>query len=334
VDDDKAGKAQAAEKPTSRRADWRRWLTSPAVATLGFLLPAVVGYAIAQVDKGADLKFTTSDEFLAWTGSIVWGVTVWVAMSLGLLPTLQELSKLFDKEEPAIPIRGLFGLYAFYATLLLVILTRVEPTQKIVSILPLDHFTLRIRIFLAIGLAAAAPVVVIVWLVAERLRLLKALLEPPASPVDSGRHVKELQVLWRCSARSLLVASITVSVSVIQTAALRNALLAYDRNTWEQRFPASTLVFYGAFFTAAFAAVYVPALLAWRSRAQQLVDLLYQTPDNGKPDESWMKGRTLLEQLLGINTGAMASFSGLVAIFSPLATSLLTAFVPQLGNPQ
>lgn len=95
-----------------------------------------------------------------------------------------------------------------------------------------------------------------------------------------------------------------------------------------ERFPASALLLYGAFFTAAFAAVYMPTLLRWRARARQLVDAIYRTPGDGKPDETWTKGRAALEQLLGINIGIMAQLSGMLAIFGPLVTSLLAGFVP------
>ena len=50
-------------------------------------------------------------------------------------------------------------------------------------------------------------------------------------------------------------ASVAVSLAVVVTGALRNALLAYAPAIWEVAFPASTLLLYGAFFTVAFAAV-------------------------------------------------------------------------------
>lgn len=141
-------------------------------------------------------------------------------------------------------------------------------------------------------------------------------------------------MLWRCSVRSLAAASVAVSLAVVVTGALRNALLAYDRDPWEEAFPASSLLLYGAFFTVAFAAIYMPTLLTWRTRARQLVDAVYPTPGDGKPDETWTKGRAALEQLLGVNIGVMAQLSGMLAIFGPLAASFLTGFVPQLANGQ
>jgi hypothetical protein len=70
--------------------------------------------------------------------------------------------------------------------------------------------------------------------------------------------------------------------------------------------PGSALLLYGAFFTVISAAVYMPTLLTWRSRAHQLVDVVYPIPDDGRPDEGWTKGRAALEQLLDINFGVMA----------------------------
>ena len=67
----------------------------------------------------------------------------------------------------------------------------------------------------------------------------------------------------------------------------------------------------------------MPTLFTWRSRARQLVDAVYPIPDDGKPDEAWMKGRAALEQRLGINIGIMAQLSGMLAIFGPLVASFL-----------
>jgi hypothetical protein len=305
------------------------WLTSPPVRTLPLLLPAMAGFAIVQVRLGGDAKFTGSDEFLVWSGLIAVTVAVWVAMSLSLFPTVRELRSLFGNDGPAIPVRGLVGIYAMYAALLAVVFIRWAQLT-----LPLGHSSFRIRAILAIGLAAGAPTIVALWLISERLRRLYPLLAGSAPLSNAGDRVEELRTLWRCSVRSLATASVAVSLAVVMLGALRNALLAYDPTTWEAAFPASTLLLYGAFFTVAFAAVYMPTLLTWRSRARQLVDAVYPIPDDGKPDEAWMKGRAALEQLVGINIGITAQLSSMLAIFGPLAASFLAGFIPQLASGQ
>jgi hypothetical protein len=314
----------------SRTAAWRGWIDSPAVRTLAVFLPAAAGFAIVQVNKGGDASFTTSGEFIVWSALIAVAVAIWVAMSLGLLQTVRELRGLFRDRGPALPVPGLFGVYGLYAAVLFAILTLGGrgPTP------PLDHAAFRTRTILAIGLATAAPTVVTLWLVAERLRRLQPLLTAEAPLPDAGDRIDELRTLGRCSVRSLAAASVSVSLAVVLAGALRNALLAYNPEYWSEAFPASVLLLYGAFFTAAFAAVYMPALLTWRSRARQLVDAIYRVPDNGKPDEAWTTGRAALEQLLGINISVMAQLSGMLAIFGPLATSFLAGFVPQLANGQ
>jgi hypothetical protein len=322
------GEAHAATAADHTTA-WRSWLASPAVRTLAVFLPTAAGFAIAQVDKGGDARFTTSLEFFVWSGLIAVAVAVWVAMSLGLLPTVRELRSLFGDDGPAIPVSGLFGIYALYAAVLFAVLTAGNRPM-----IPLDHFSFRIRTVFVIGLASAAPTVVALWLVAERLRRLRPLLAAGAPLSNAGERVEELRMLWRCSVRSLAAASVAVSLAVVLAGAMRNALVAYDPATWKEAFPESGLLLYGALFTVAFAAVYMPTLLTWRGRARQLVDAVYQTPVDGKPDEAWMKGRTALEQLLGINIGLMAQLSGMLAIFGPLAASFLATFVPQLANGQ
>ena len=329
MDDHIVSEAQVATS-TGHRTAWRSWLASPALRTLAVFLPAAAGFAIAQVDRGGDTKFTTSGEFFIWSGLVAVAVAVWVAMSLGLLQTVRELRDLFGDDGPAIPVPGLVGLYAVYAAVLFAVLALGGRGPS----LPLDHFVLRTRTILAIGLVSAAPTVVTLWLVAERLRRLHPPLGAGTPLSNAGDRVEELRTLGRCSVRSLAAASVAVSLAVLLAGALRNALLAYDRAFWEKAFPASSLLLYGAFFTIAFAAVYMPTLLTWRSRARELVDAVYRTPGDGKPDEAWMNGRAALQQLLGINIGLMAQLSGMLAIFGPLATSFLAGFVPQLTSGQ
>jgi hypothetical protein len=136
--------------------------------TLAVLLPTVVGYAILQVGKGGDPRFTTSPEFGVWSVLVAVAIAVWVTVSLGLLDTLRELGGLFRDGRPVIPVAGLFGMYALYAAGLYAALTLGGKAP----VLPLDHFALRTRTILAIGLVSAAPTVVTLWLVSERLRRL------------------------------------------------------------------------------------------------------------------------------------------------------------------
>jgi hypothetical protein len=150
---------------------WRSWLASPAVRTLPVLLPALAGFAILQVGKGGDAEFTESDEFLVWSGLNAVTVAAWVAMCFGLLPTVRQLRGLFGDDRPAIPVLGLFGIYALYAALLLAAFT-VWAGMTI----PLGHYSFRIRTIVAVGLLAAAPTVVTLWLISERLRRLHPLL--------------------------------------------------------------------------------------------------------------------------------------------------------------
>jgi hypothetical protein len=85
----------------------RSWLASPAVRMLAVLLPALAGFAIIQVDKGGDARFTTSDEFLIWSGLNAAAFAAFAAVSLGLIPTVRELRGLFGDDGPAIPVPGL-----------------------------------------------------------------------------------------------------------------------------------------------------------------------------------------------------------------------------------
>lgn len=83
-----------------------------------------------------------------------------------------------------------------------------------------------------------------------------------------------------------LTATSVVSCRQAQPVAVTNRASVVIGGLWKLlSFPGRDVVLIGALLTGVFAAMYILTLLAWRSRARQLVDAVYPTPPTGKPDE-------------------------------------------------
>ena len=185
----------------------------------------------------------------------------------------------------------------------------------------------RTNSLLLVALVAAAPMVTAVWLAHEQcLRLGDKLPERPL-----GDNVRELLELWRLMVTCIAAFASGVVVALITSGALRATQLAAHPDD-QDRFPASNVLFYGAFFAVMLTLLALPMVVTWRARARELVKVAHPLPADGLPTEDWAKGRARLEATLHLDRGLLANPLTALTIFTPLVTSLLAAFVPQLGG--
>ena len=285
------------------------------------LLPAGVGFALFQVGKGGrDWWLTSTDDFTAWSVWVGFTFALWIALGVRSLSLTGTLRALFPTAVTAIRLPVMFALAVVYAGAIgSVLVTADGPPPWVYGdwcrcILPLDpHFKVRVAVVIFIGLIAAVPSVVVLWLVAEALQWVQGLLETDTCD-SAGQRLDELRTLWRCSMATLGALSVALSAAALVIGGLSKLL----------GFPGRDVVLIGALLTGVFAAVYVPVLLAWRSRARQLVDTVYPTPPTGKPDADWTEGRARMMQLIGLDVGLPTRLSNAVVALAPLEAALLT----------
>ena len=179
-------------------------------------LPAAAGFAIVQVNQGGDARFTTSGEFFVWSALIAVAVAMWVVIGLNMLQTVRELLGLFGDRGPRFQFLAYSGSTDCTPACCSPSSRWRPGSDDSTRSLHPTH-----RTILAIGLATAAPTVVTLWLVAERLRRLQPLLTWQAPLPDARDRVDELRTLGRCSVRSLAAASVSVSLAVLLAGARR-----------------------------------------------------------------------------------------------------------------
>ncbi|MER5934965.1 hypothetical protein [Streptomyces sp. NPDC002054] len=271
--------------------------------------PAVGGYWLFQSDSA---RFEGSDEYLAWS---VWAgvaMAIWLAIGVRLSGTVRQLRTSFEPHTPAAPMWVLCVVYALFATLIAIPFHQA----KLPAAVAFDSFQARVWVVVVIGLMSAAPAVFAIWLVAERLRQLRQLLQTANGLGSPGHRIDELRRLWQHSLTALAALSVALSVGVFTIEGLR-ALASTEA------FPPWKMLLLGLFLTIAFASVYVPMLLSWRGCSRQLVNAVYMTPATGKPGESWTQGRARLMRLLGLEVGLVKRLSDALIVLAPLAASLL-----------
>ncbi|MET8630727.1 hypothetical protein ABZW30_44765 [Kitasatospora sp. NPDC004669] len=308
----------------------RPWATSPAVSSLLVLPPAAGGYMLFESNSGyfsnlAGSNF--SDAYRSWSVWVGIAFAIWVAIGVSLLGTVRQLRGLFTPDPPAIPVRGLFVIYLAYAALIASPLQVAGVPRPALS----TDFEVRVKVVLAVGLAAGAPAVITIWLVADRLRQLRRLLRRADTLGSPGDRIDELRRLWQYSLAALAALSGALSVGVLTIDGVRAlaVVVEVDKGSVAGAFPLWMMLLVGLFLTIAFALVYVPMLLSWRGCAHQLVDTVYPTPTTGMPDDDWTQGRARLTELLGLDVGLMKRLSNTFLVLAPLAVSIFTVLVKQ-----
>ncbi|MGW5189877.1 hypothetical protein ACWEOO_11520 [Kribbella sp. NPDC004138] len=191
---------------------------------------------------------------------------------------------------------------------------------------PVNELGPRTNAVLFAGLAAATPWLVLVWLGLDAARALDVV-QLAKLPHDGLESLLQLRRLLIGSAGAF---SVGVVAALLTSGALRNAMLAYDPDRTD--FPASSVLLYGAVFAIVLTVLTLPFASVWRSRARGFVDEVFALPADGKITEAWVADRERLEHLLRIDVGLLRSPLTALNVFAPLVTSLLAAFVPQLGS--
>ncbi|WP_433567009.1 hypothetical protein ACQP1O_18590 [Nocardia sp. CA-151230] len=291
------------------------WLRSPAARSLLVLLPIVAGFALFQVGKGNNpLLLANLDSFNAWSVWVGCTFAIWIALGVRSLSLVGTVRALFPTAVPAIPQPVMFALAAVYAVAIGSILVAACGSLTNPYYGPLEaHFDARVKVVVFVGVIATVPSVVALWLIAEALQWTQDLLQINTSD-SAGQRFDELRTLWGCSMATLGALSLALSAAVVVVAGLSKFL----------GFQSQDVVLIGALLAAVFVAVYIPTFLAWRSRARQLVDAVYPTPQTGKPDEGWIEGRARMMQLIGLDVGLPTRLSNAVVALAPFEVAVLT----------
>jgi hypothetical protein len=147
----------------------------------------------------------------------------------------------------------------------------------------------------------------------------------------AGGRVAISELLWIRAQLHLFLTMLALVIggNVLTVGAMRGVMLADGLPGTEA--PVVILLLYGATMTGLLALVYIPAYLAWQSRARELRDELFPLPPDGRADHDWYIGRADLEGLLNLKVSAGSAFIAGLGLLAPFAGSLVSAIIPGIG---
>jgi hypothetical protein len=300
------------------------------------MLAAVVGLALGAgviyIDAGswnqATKSFAKSSAFQFWVGLLAAQTMLW---TLALPPLLSLFRRQWRARRLGALRREVVPSALVLSSLVaaLVILPRL--TQKLPDFMP--HRALKVDVLTGLALIVALLASMSIWLIRSRAETLQG-----AQPIN--KHTLDTFSRMRSDLERLLgFLGLVIGLAVLASAALRHvALLADEKAAFalpgnkKVDFPADTVVLYGLVLSLILALVYLPSYLTLQQTGQRLRDRIQPLPEPDDPQfEAHLAKRKAIDELLGLQVSASASFRAGVFILTPLLGSL-TSLLPKLGG--
>ncbi|MFB6723916.1 hypothetical protein ACFCV3_27305 [Kribbella sp. NPDC056345] len=199
----------------------------------------------------------------------------------------------------------------------------------VVPDLPVQSLQLRTGAVLLCGMLAAIPWLTIVWLAHAECR---ELWQRDDDPLDEPQaHIRRLERLWQLLIVCVGAFMLGVAAAVASAGAIRGAFVSAHPDRADE-FPPSNVLLYGGMFALGLAVIGIPMAVAWRNRAQQLVEHMCPLPASGRPSEEWLQERHRIEHLLHLDISILRNPLTILSVIAPLIVSALAAFLPQVAG--
>ena len=299
----------------TRSGPWRG-LAPPLMTILagvGFaagVLVMVVGYG-----GGPSKDFIGKQETIAWIITVAFQVAFWAVASVALWSDVLKLRRTAGRREWLVLGLGVLAVFAIIGLPLFF----TQPLKN-----PLLYARPRLLALQVVaGLLVLLPGLLAIWLLALAFARDDPLRDKPAAPPGLER-VRAFLDQRAALLRSGSLLGATIGLATLASGALRNALIAADRDS----FSATMVLAYGAFFTALLALVYVPAYQCMQSAGRRLLEAaapeeLPDSPTYG----TYKTTRAAFEDVLQVKVGPADSFRIATAVLAPLVSGVITVLV-------
>ncbi len=316
-----------------------RW---PAPTTTVAVLVVFFGAAIL-LGLGADDETNASKVFIDDVPWNVWLLVAAGAIVIFVLLFQRAVRMVIDLERWGVRVSGARRLvYVAIATGAVVLAMLFQLKAGYSPDLPVTHLGARTRAVLWAGLVTSIPWVTLVWLAHDEARLIGSDSDDEGLEATLARLLK----LWRLLVSCIGAFALGVVAAISTSGALRAAFISVHPDCNDkypdpqsppsgivcgETFPPANVLFYGAFFAVLLTIIAAPLVASWRQRAQELVERTYPLPATGMPDDTWVADRARLSKILQLDVPILRNPLIALSIFTPLITSTLAAFIPQLG---
>ncbi|MBP2328496.1 hypothetical protein JOF56_008881 [Kibdelosporangium banguiense] len=302
------------------KTHWLRPVFVPAVALVSFtVLNELIGWLLNSGDTSGRAK---TPGFVLWTALVAASLVLYGFLFTRTLPLAVRW-----RHVAGVRIWWPLVVYVVFVAALVVFLwvrssgfQRLSPT----TVGPVS------RAIVLIGAAAVAPAVLALWLVHWRVRRIGELLGGKAQTERTKAKdiLDELMKSRHDMGVCLTVLVLIVTSAVVNAGAQQRAFVT--SGTSQELFQPQAILLYGALFTVATMLLYVPIFVAWRTTCHRFVDDVYPPPEDARPTDEWLSGRTRLTSYLGADSTVTKNLSAAFGILTPLAISVLAVVIPGL----
>jgi hypothetical protein len=297
------------------RGDWERsGLITTALGAVGFSLGIVV--ARVEADHTArSAAFARTAGFSVWCAITGFEVALWVICWTRARSISRETKQ-------RLPPTSVWPFIVVVVTLIAAarVALLLYPTVRT----PVYGMPVRQVILQGVGMVAAAPALFGIWRVQAWLRGLAAddLTRTP------GKVIADLLFARETLKRLLLILSLMIGSVVFATGSLRSALMAAGASS--SSFPATSVILFGALFTAMLGLLFAPAYADLRELQAKIRDTLSVIPEDGLPTEDWHGERERLTALLHLDSSSLEALRSAALLLTPFLSALITLFVRDL----
>lgn len=299
-----------------------RWSVHPSgpVQVGVFLAAAVTVFLLLSWRaSGSDLV-----ESRAW---LVWRVTAALGVALSIIfgyRGIAALLRLPRAVQAVTPHRTKWGFVVAAGLLTAGVVVFRIATADVERTWPIENMETRLLLVSGSVGATAIPWVAVSLLAGRALMWW-----------DYRRPIWEVLQVWDLVMAAVLAFAVYVVVALVPTGALRSVWLSQlpKNEARDEQFPASDVLLYGTFLAVILAALTLPVLAAWVHKANQVADAHCPLPDaKGLKTEEWHADRSRLEKTLHLDIGLLKNPLTAFTVLTPLVTSALAAFIPQLAS--
>ena len=274
------------------------------------------GWSVPQQSRAA------SGPFVLWVALVAAQAMLWAA-ALPLLVVI--LRRQWRNRQPHSVRREVVPSAAGFV-LLIVAFALIPHFVDAVHRVPTDlipHVALRTGVLTGLAGAVALVAAISIWLIRGRVESLEA------GRKLTGAELRTYLQLRSDLERLLGYLGAVIGLAVLTTAALRRVVV---QDYGDDQFPSEVLILYGVVLTLIVALVYLPTWATMQRTGSLLRDGVVPLPEPTSDQlEAQLQKRAALDDLLGLQVSASATFKAGVAILSPLLASL-TSILPKLGG--
>ena len=301
---------------------WDRTLESwnPTVVIVLAVLGAsgAVLLLLAGSSASADSRmFVASPGFVIWASLLAVQAAFWIVVAV---PLWREVLHAYTEANPA---RTIWVIPAIFV-LLLTALAVASPARGLDWPLVGHH----VKVWILTGaatLAVGMPAIFGICIVQEQVRR--------HTPGELDTSDIRLAVDARARTKRFLgLAGAAIGLAVLASGALQRAVVPQFVD--EADLPSSSVLLYGAFFTAILTVVYLPAHLSLRRLCADLRDMWYPMAGMPSPTDdgfaTWIDGRKRIDELTQVDMTVSQQLEAAVFVFTPLLSGVLGSLIPSM----